>query len=113
MSLATPEQQAIQKKRQEEAANERRALAKAYFMTFGNEAGQRVLKDLERQGYLYTTTLTAQSEGGPIDAAQTWANEGRRQLVIYVKAMMQEGERGKDAAGETPAARTTIGEGGR
>ena len=57
--------------KQTERAAEERSLATAYFLTFGSASGKRVLKDIERRGYLYRTTLTAPHEDRPLDPVQS------------------------------------------
>ena len=80
----------------------------AYFLTFGSESGKRVLKDIERRGYLYRTTLTAPHEDRPLDPAQTFANEGRRQLVIEIKAQVEQGGHSEGMGVAPGKARTAI-----
>lgn len=104
--LRTPEQREAQDRRQREREAEERALARDYFLLFGSEVGRRVLKDIERQGFLYRTTLSAPHADAPIDHFQTAANEGKRQLVVEIKAQIERG--GQSQADAVPERATTA-----
>ena len=96
--LRSEEQRVRDEVRQALRDQERRALAEAFYLTFTSEVGRAALKYLEREGCLYTTTLTSPHPDHAIDPIQSWANEGRRQLVILMHALIEEHTRG-----ETPA----------
>lgn len=59
------------------------SLRETYKTLFTSEAGKLVLKDLENQGFFNITTAT-------MEPHFMWVNEGRRQMVLYIKEMMEE-----------------------
>ena len=74
MALRTPEQKIRDAKKQADLDKEHRALALAASRIFGSDDGQRVLKWMQRKGFLYTTTLATPHPDVPIDPIQSWAN---------------------------------------
>lgn len=54
----------------------------AYRSFAETEAGRLIIEDLEVQGFYRTTTATMEHH-------LIYVNEGRRQLVLYIKEMMQ------------------------
>lgn len=58
-------------------------LRMAYIQTFGTEAGQMVLKDLQGRCYKYKSTLAD-------NLLQTAANEGSRQVLLTIEELMSD-----------------------
>lgn len=80
--------------KREEIAKARRALAQSYALTFSTPTGQAVLADLEREGKL-TEPLFGLGDSGPVDPFRLGALEGRRQLLLYILAQIDEGRTGE------------------
>jgi hypothetical protein len=71
------------KPEKQEALDRAEALQKAYRLVFLSEAGQEVMEDLEKQAFFKTTTSL-----NPHPHA-TFLNEGRRQLLLYIKTVVE------------------------
>lgn len=56
-------------------------LHQAYALVFAGEAGQQVLADLSRQGFLHETSFSP-------DPQRAAFNEGRRSLALYIGHML-------------------------
>jgi len=87
---------AEQEAKRAEIARARLQLAQAYVEVFGPEGGRSdrqrlVLENLQAQGYLRHTTVPE----GTIDPYATHLLEGRRQLVLHIETMIQEGQHPK------------------
>ena len=89
MDIRTSEQIARAEEKRQRWETERRALAQTYSVTFGTETGKRVLEDLEREGK-YQDPLFALGGSQPVDALRLAALEGRRQLILYIRARITE-----------------------
>lgn len=91
--IRTPEQRARDAEKRTEAQKTRQALARSYVLTFATPTGQAVLADLEREGK-YLMPLFGLGDIRRVDPIRLGALEGRRQLVLYIKALIEEGRRG-------------------
>ena len=92
--LRTPEQRAHDAEKRAAWEKDRRALAQSYALTFGTETGRRVVQDLEREGKV-AEPLFGLGDSGPVDPIRFGALEGRRQLILYLKALIEEGVKGE------------------
>ena len=61
--------------------NEIKQLQQDYHHVFGSEEGKRVLEDLKRRGFYYTTTFTGNTEG-------VLFNEGQRAMVTTIISIL-------------------------
>lgn len=62
---------------------EEKILRIAYVQTFGTEAGQKVLKDLQTRCFKYQTTFTGEPN-------ETLINEGARRILLTIESMMSD-----------------------
>jgi hypothetical protein len=91
----------------EQAEAQRRSLTADYAITFGTEAGQRVLEDLRRSaGYYRTEPLTDRE--GRIDPYRTVLNEGPLYFVRKIERHIRDYYAGVPEVAQTYAASTTA-----